>query len=151
MVIYEELNAGYLDAMIQIENRCAADPYPEEVMRDCAENLDNFGCFAEDALVGFITVNPESKRLGGSVYIVNINVLPEYRRKGLAQGLIRTAVDYYARLTEDAIVSLDVTQTNPARCLYEKMGFRIADEPSRNGEDDVQMFAMLRELREKSE
>lgn len=152
MLLFERLDCTALtdvqfEQLVKIENCCAAEPFSPEILRDCIKNMDNFLCRDGDGIVGFITVNPQSKRLGGSVYIVNINVLPEYRRKGVATGLIRTACEYYCELSEEKLVSLDVTRTNSAKRLYERIGFSVCDEESMNGDTDVMMSLRLSALR----
>ena len=41
-------------------------------------------------------------------------------------------------------MSLDVTLTNPALKLYEKIGFRRTILPSRNGPEDIVMAAPMK-------
>lgn len=137
------LTESTLAKLVEVETRCAAEPFAPEIIRDCVENLRTFVCRAGEEIVGFITVNPRSKRLGGSVYIVNINVMPEHRRRGLATGLIRTACAEWA---EESFVSLDVRRDNPAMKLYENLGFVICDEASLNGNEDVMMSVRLSRL-----
>lgn len=72
--------------------------------------------------VGVLKVEPESER----VLLTNIAILPDYQRKGIGSRAI-------ARILEDASqmkmpVDLEVLKVNPARSLYERLGFRLIEE-----------------------
>jgi ribosomal protein S18 acetylase RimI-like enzyme len=65
-------------------------------------------------------------RRPGDLRIVDISLLPEFRGRGIGQGLI-------ARLQREAtvegrIVSIHVEITNRAARLYERLGFVIAED-----------------------
>ena len=73
-----------------------------------------------------ISYNPKSKRRNGSIYMVNLTVLPEYRRQGIAQKLIDISTQYYINKGYTLLVSLNVDKDNiPAVNLYQKVGFTI--------------------------
>ncbi|WP_119066894.1 GNAT family N-acetyltransferase [Aggregatilinea lenta] len=56
-------------------------------------------------------------------YIANVAVLPAYRRRGIARGLVEACMDY-ARDRGAAVITLDVVAGNtPAYALYERLGF----------------------------
>lgn len=106
--------------IVEIENDCDLEPYSKEILIDCIESLETFVCFDGEQVAGFITIQPQSVSLGGSIYIVNLNVAEQYRRKGIAAKLIRAACKHY---DENKIMSLDVRKTNEAdKNLYPKWG-----------------------------
>lgn len=58
--------------------------------------------------------------------IMTICTHPDYRRKGFAQLLLNTMMDY-ARLSKVSKIFLEVRTDNvPAQKLYEKMGFSVS-------------------------
>ncbi|MGK7391404.1 MAG: GNAT family N-acetyltransferase [Candidatus Cyclobacteriaceae bacterium M2_1C_046] len=61
-----------------------------------------------------------------SVEIIQIQIEPDYQGKGIGQYLIRKIIDDAALLKK--AVSLSVLKANPARKLYERLGFKIVDE-----------------------
>jgi ribosomal protein S18 acetylase RimI-like enzyme len=63
------------------------------------------------------------RRPGGDYYINNVSVLPAYRRRGIARGLVEAVIaEMHANGVEKAL--LDVISGNlPAYRLYEKLGF----------------------------
>ena len=118
------------------------DSYSEETMRELliedAKN-SNFICTHNDNIVGYISLNPLSKRRNGSIYIISLVVLPEYRKKGIAKNLIYTACKYYENKEFGEIMSLQVDRDNiPALSLYKKMNFEVLDPICESDEDDEQ-------------
>lgn len=72
--------------------------------------------------VGVLAVEPEAER----VVLTNIAIMPDYQRKGIGSRAI-------SRILEDASqmklpVDLQVLKVNPARALYERLGFRLIEE-----------------------
>ena len=142
-----KLTKDQFEQIVAIEENCGLEPYSREMLLDCIENLDTFACLDGEKVAGFITIQPSSRKSGGGLYIVNLNVAKPYRRQGIAQELIRTACCSYAKSHRGSFVILDVAKTNtPARKLYEKLGFRLTDIPSANGDTDVVMVAKLEQL-----
>jgi ribosomal protein S18 acetylase RimI-like enzyme len=59
---------------------------------------------------------------------MDIALLPEYRNRHIGGGLIREVLEEAHR--ERKRVSLHVEETNPAKGLYERMGFAVVGEVS---------------------
>ena len=117
------------------------------MLLECIESLDTYACMDGDTVAGFITIQASPRRMGGGLYIVNLNVAKSYRRQGLAQKLITTGCRRYAASHKGSFVILDVAKDNTAAWhLYKKLGFDLTDIPSRNGETDVVMVAKLDRL-----
>jgi ribosomal protein S18 acetylase RimI-like enzyme len=127
--------------IMEVENS-TGNGYSEDVMRSIwleDEKDSNFVCFDGDKIVGHISFNPLSKRRNGSIYMVNLTVLPSYRRKGIALNLIYTACKYYENKGLREIMSLQVDLDNdPAIKLYKKAGFEIREPICEADEDDEQ-------------
>ena len=141
------LTPAQFDQIIAIEENCGLEPYTPEMLLDCIENLDTYACMDGETVAGFITLHPFSHKLGGGLYIVNLNVAQNYRRRGIGEKLIRTTCARYADVHAGSFVTLDVTKTNTAAVnLYKKLGFAVTDIPSGNGDTDVVMAVELDRL-----
>ncbi len=148
----EQVTQADFDRMVDLEKNCGLpDPYPPSLIASLLEEVDTFVCRHEGDLIGFIMVTEHGKYFGGSVYIVNINVSAAFRGQGAAKRLILEAVRYFLRRRPDRLMSLDVTLSNPALRLYEKIGFRRTMLHSRNGKSDIVMAAPLKEIRQRLE
>ena len=141
------LTAEQFEQIVAIEENCGLEPYSRDMLLECIEDFHTFACLEGDTIAGFITIQASSRRLGGGLYIVNLNVAKAYRRRGLAQKLITTACGAYRESHKGSFVILDVAKDNsPAWNLYRKLGFKLTDIPSRNGDTDVVMIAKLDKL-----
>ena len=143
----QHLPKDQFEQIVSIEENCGLEPYSREMLHQCIEYLDTYACLDGDTIAGFITLQAASRRLGGGLYIVNLNVAMPYRRRGLARKLITTACGFYRESHRGSFVILDVAKDNTAaRHLYKKLGFDVTDIPSRNGDTDVVMVQQLDEL-----
>lgn len=141
------LTASLFQQIVTIEENCGLDPYTPEMLLDCIGNLDTYACMDSGKIAGFITINPASRKMGGGVYIVNLNVAADYRRQGIGSKLILNACEAYKRTHSGRLVTLDVARDNIAAMrLYKKLGFTITDIPSGNGDTDVVMCVSLDQL-----
>ena len=71
--------------------------------------------------------NPPSVRnpRGTVGYILNMYVVPEFRRRGVARGLVETAV---ATLRERGVGGVTLHASEQGRPLYEQLGFKPSSE-----------------------
>lgn len=127
---------------IMVVENSTGSGYDEDIMREIwieRDNNDNFVCMDNDKIVAHISYNPKSKRRNGSIFMVNLTVLPEYRRRGIAQNLIYTATNYYINNGYTLLTSVSVDKDNiPAVNLYQKVGFEIKEPICEADEDDEQ-------------
>ena len=141
------LSRDQFEQIVAIEKNCGLEPYSREMLLECIDNLDTYACMDGDTVAGFITIQASPRRMGGGLYIVNLNVAKSYRRQGLAQKLITTSCRRYVESHKGSFVILDVAKDNTAAWhLYKKLGFDLTDIPSRNGDTDVVMVAKLDRL-----
>lgn len=61
-----------------------------------------------------------------SVTLVDISLLPDYRRHGIGSTLIRALIETAA--AKGQAVTLQVLQTNPAQRLYQRLGFIVTGQ-----------------------
>lgn len=127
---------------VMVVENSSCSGYHEEQMRsmwNTKSKNDNFVCLDKDKIVAYVTYNPNSKRRNGSIYMVNLTVMPEYRRQGIAQNLILTATNHYLSKGETKVASLHVDEDNtPAIHLYKKVGYEITGPICLADEDDEQ-------------
>lgn len=124
-VIYRA-NVGTVDAMIIPELQTL--PGTLRIVRQCLQG--RYGTFDARAS-GLIQAGPGhrvgvtlvTRRHGGMGFTAEICVLPEHRRRGLARSLMQHT---HGVLRSDgvAINTLGVTVGNPARFLYDSLGFQ---------------------------
>jgi ribosomal protein S18 acetylase RimI-like enzyme len=72
--------------------------------------------------VGCLVVHDEGKHL----FLAYIALMPSYQDKGIGSQLIGRTLETASRLNK--LVTLKVLKTNPARVLYERLGFIVTDE-----------------------
>ena len=103
-----------------IEKQCFSSPWSEASVISTMENQDS----------AFFVAEVEGKTVGyiGSYFVLdegnvtNVAVLPGFRRNGIAFALIE-ALKECAEEKKLAFLTLEVRASNPARRLYEKLGF----------------------------
>ncbi len=69
---------------------------------------------------------PQEPQQKAELRLMDIALLPEHRNRGLGEALVRELLDEAA--ATGRLVSLHVEENNPARRLYQRLGFRdVAD------------------------
>ena len=136
-----EVTPQLFQQIVDVEN-AEGDGYTKQQLETIWINDhkdDNFVCMDGEKVVGHISVNPLSKRRNGSVFVINLVVLPSYRRQGIAQNLILTAVKFYIKKGTKLPMSITVDKDNlPAIKLYQKVGFEIKQPICEIDQDDEQ-------------
>ncbi len=144
-----------LQSVIQINRLCLPENYMDFFFMDLHQRFPETFIVAEEErkIVGYIMCRIEvglaSYGLGGIIrkgHVVSIAVLPQGRRKGVAQALINTAIKgmvYY----KAKLCYLEVRVTNDAGVsLYKKLGFeanRMLKGYYSDGEDAYVMTKKL--------
>lgn len=112
-------------AIAAAERVCFSDPWSEDGLASLFENQTGVAlvCEAERPnlrLAGYVF----ARVIAGEAEILNIAVLPEFRRRGLGAGLLASALDELARRGADSVF-LEVRESNgDARRMYAARGFR---------------------------
>ena len=136
---FDTITEELFEDMVDLENNCGLEPFPPEVLLADLKFQETFACIEDGHIIAFITVSDEEGYYEGDLFIFNLNVGLEHRRKGLATGLIRKALSEHP---ECGYMTLDVRKDNgKAMNLYRKLGFEKADIPSLNGDSDIVMRA----------
>lgn len=117
------MNGDHLDEVAELERVCFSTPWSrnmlsEELENDCSAML--VALDGEGHVVGYAGVQV----ILDEGYITNVAVRPEYRRRGVADKLLRVFLDF-AQAHQLAFLTLEVRASNaPAMALYEGLGFR---------------------------
>lgn len=117
----ETMNSHLVASGASISDECHLDRLKHQF--DCAEVL-----IAGNQSVGLVKI----KRLPGIWTIVQIQLTRELRGKGVGSSLLEAIIGDASVAGAD--VKLGVLKANPARHLYERLGFRIV------GQDDHEYF-----------
>ena len=145
-----------LQQVMQINRLCLPENYMDFFFMDLHQRFPETFIVAEESgeIVGYIMCRIEvglaSFGLGGLIrkgHVVSIAVLPEGRRKGVAQELMTKAMEgmrhYKAKLAY-----LEVRVTNdPGVALYRKLGFEASRTLRGYYSDGEDAFVMTRKLR----
>ena len=108
-------------AVAEIEKLCFSHPWSEATVSSEIKSgfSDFFGAFCEGELAGYIG----GRTICGETEIFNVAVAPEFRRKGMADALIKKFIEA-VREKETQVIFLEVRTSNlGAISLYEKNGF----------------------------
>ena len=68
----------------------------------------------------------QARRLPAEYHVSELHVHPEYRNRGIGAALMRYAEEE-ARRNGHRLMSLQTLTTNPARRLYERLGYRVVE------------------------
>ena len=118
---YVLMNESHVAAVAEMEKLCFSDPWSINSITSELHNDLSLWLVAMDGdiLVGYVG----SQSVLGWSDMMNLAVLPEYRRQGIGEALVAELTE---RLKEkkNTCLTLEVRVSNtPAIALYEKMGF----------------------------
>ncbi len=116
-----EIRMSDLDRVAAIESLSFPRPWTEKTLyQDLKRNVRSrfFVAEVEGRVVGHVGLWKRRE----DVHITTLAVHPDYRRRGVASGMIRYLFDRYP----EADFTLEVRRSNDAaRALYEGLGFRV--------------------------
>lgn len=121
MIEFAEMQPRHVPQVAALERICFADPWSEKSVASELENPLSYWLVAMDGekLVGYVG----SQTVLGETDMMNVAVSPDYRRQGIAEGLI-LALIAALKARESHCLTLEVRDSNAsARALYEKLGF----------------------------
>ena len=118
----KKMTSSHIEEIAKLEKECFSVPWSEDGLKT---ELDNnfarfFVAFSGGKIAGYIG----SHNILGEVYITNVAVFPEFRRKGVGNELVEFLVNQMK--SENAeFITLEVRESNlNAISLYEKCGFQ---------------------------
>lgn len=127
----ENITQEQFEQIYNVEINSDGSPYEKEELKDivCHLGNDNFLCLNNNDIIGFATLNPNSKRLNGSIYLINISVHKDAQRQGVGSKIIEFIFNYYKSINNNNPFTLHVEKSNvKAFNLYRKYGFSIIEE-----------------------
>jgi ribosomal-protein-alanine N-acetyltransferase len=144
-----------LQSVMQINRETLPENYTDYFFMDLHERFAKTFVVAEEdhTIVGYIMCRIEvglsNFGLGGLIrkgHVVSIAVLPQARRKGVAQALINTALDGM-RFYKAKQCYLEVRVTNDAGvALYKKLGFDVGRTVHGYYSDGEDAYVMSKKL-----
>ena len=138
MIHYIPMNENHVAQVAELEKLCFSDPWSENSV---AGELSNplscwLVCVENGTVLGYVG----AQTVLGETDMMNLAVIPQARRRGIAESLILNLVAELKR-QESHCLSLEVRASNaPARALYEKLGFaQVGRRPNyyRNPKEDA--------------
>ena len=126
----EPIPEGATEALAVLHRACFPDdPWEAPALARIMALSGGFGWLAweEDEPAGFILV----RDLGNECEILSFGVTPRWRRRGIAQVLLRTAIDEAARRSLPSVVLEVAIDNDPARELYLAAGFSVVGRRAR--------------------
>lgn len=124
MIDYVPMNHTHVEAIAELEKICFSDPWSAKSVESELNNPLSLWLVAMDGdrVVGYIG----SQTVLGEGDMMNLAVAPDYRHRGIGEGLVKGLV---VALNEKGAtrLALEVRASNaPAIALYEKLGFCVA-------------------------
>lgn len=117
MISIEKLSKKYIDDIYNIECACFSHPWSKA---DLESQLSLDTSYFLVAVCGKKAVGYMGLQIfSGEGYVTNVAVLPDFRRQGIAEMLIKKQLE-----NDMDFISLEVRKSNlPAISLYKKLGF----------------------------
>ena len=115
------MTADHVSQVAELEKICFSDPWSEKSVASELTNPLSLWIVAveDDRVAGYVG----SQSVMGESDMMNVAVHPDFRRKGVAEMLVRELVAALAK-KDNHCLTLEVRASNaPAISLYEKLGF----------------------------
>ena len=138
MIEYVIMTTDHVPQVAQLEKECFHDPWSENSIASELKNPLSLWLVALDGqqVAGYVG----SQSVMGEADMMNIAVSANYRRMGIAQGLVERLVTLLREM-EVYSLTLEVRASNePAKALYSKLGFnQVGRRPNyyRNPKEDA--------------
>ena len=133
-----KMQEAHVSQVAELEKICFRDPWSVKSVSDELTNPLSLWLVAieGDRVAGYVG----SQTVMGETDMMNVAVHPDFRRLGIAEALIRK-LEIQLKSLESRCLTLEVRASNePARNLYEKLGFsQIGKRPNyyRNPKEDA--------------
>lgn len=148
-IIFKTMDKSDVKSVVQIEKECFSHPWSEASIYEELDNPLSFtvvavssqksqNCENEDA-AGFIN----ARIINDEVYINNIAVKKEFKRKGIGKGLL-SALEKKAGEVNASFITLEVRESNlPAISLYASFGYKIAGKRKKFYRDPIENAVLM--------
>lgn len=120
-MIIREMKVEDVPQIAAIERLCFSAPWNENMIISSWES--RLSCWLVAEIDGCVAGYVGSEAVLDSADMMNIAVAPEYRKRGIAEALIKTLEEYLQK-RDILFLLLEVRVSNmPAIALYNKLGF----------------------------
>ncbi|MDP3297709.1 MAG: ribosomal protein S18-alanine N-acetyltransferase [Thermodesulfovibrionia bacterium] len=124
-IVIREMLYKDLPGVDRIEKTCFTTPWDIrsfEYELGCKDTILKVAVL-NNQIIGYVCV----RTILDITHILNLVVLPDFRRKGIGSMLLRDALNELKRLKPDInLITLEVRESNTAAIkLYEKFGFKV--------------------------
>ncbi len=124
--VIKKMDSSHIKSLSDIEKECFSTPWSEEALKVELDN--NFARFFVAECDGVVSGYIGAHNILGEVYITNVAVSKAFRRKGIAEKLIKTLVEFCENEGME-FITLEVRRSNEAaKKLYSKMEFKEVGE-----------------------
>ncbi len=123
-IVIREMSCNDLPEVIAIENRCYSTPWTANSFRYELANERAILKVAvlHDRIVGYVCI----RTILDETHLLNISVMPEFRRTGIASMLMFNILQVLRQLNPSTKLVLEVRESNAAAAgLYKKFGFHV--------------------------
>ncbi len=140
MIEYVKMSREHIDGLVKVEEQCFNSGFARQTFEKELENkLSTYVVALKDAqVVGYAGL----WNICGEADIMNVGVCPDFRRMGIARGMLKKLIELCGGMQVFSI-NLEVRKSNyAAQKLYKKMGFEevgIRPKYYENTEDAVLM------------
>jgi ribosomal-protein-alanine N-acetyltransferase len=150
-----KFNHDDLRSVVHINNVCLPENYSDYFFIDLHERFSQTFIVAEEngEVVGYIMCRVElglsNFGFGGVIrkgHVVSVAVLPQYRRKGIGEALIKEAIEgMHLYNAKQCFLEVRIANT-PAIDLYKKLGFQVTRTIHSYYADGEDAYVMSRKL-----
>lgn len=119
-MIIKELRENDIPSIDEIERSCFSSPWSEDSIKSSFKNSSNhfYAAETDGIIAGYIGLSV----VLDEGYILNVAVIPDQRRKGIAKALLNEVINIYKKDLQ--FLTLEVRPSNTAAIgLYEGFGF----------------------------
>ena len=146
-IIFKSMDKSNVRAVAQLSKECFSHPWSEASYYEELDNPLSFTVVAvkspqapnSEIAVGFIN----ARIINDEVYINNIAVKKEFRRKGIGKSLL-SALEKKAIKVNASFITLEVRESNfPAVSLYASLGYEISGKRKKFYREPVENAVLM--------
>ncbi len=121
MTDYKVIEKAHIDGMVEVEKLCFNSGFAKETfLREMENKIAHYIVSETD---GKVSGYGGIWNVCGACEIIDIAVHPDFRKRGIGQGILERLIDF-CKQEDCSEINLEVRESNKiAQKLYEKLGF----------------------------